>query len=504
MKKETQGMMWKHQLEHPGVRFPDENWLSSPALLECNISGGATQNRNRAEADGKKKKKKERIVLSPDASEVASKWAAYRHSSTSSIANDPDVRNRFLNDFAELYGVDIRGKDHCMLHVPADDVAAVRKMKQRKSTAADMALVDGKERPMGRSIVDPPGIYRGRGGKDNMLTGRIRRRIYPEDVTLNLSRGALVPRVPIEGHAWGAIVHDRHARWLAKWDDPVTSRTKYVYLADVGDVERDKFDLIQRLLPSFDAMREKNLKNCSNSRQRDIATCAAFIFELALRIGSLASRRTFGAATLLKKHVTLHIEDGTIDLSFPGKDSVPYVKARWQPPSVVFANLADLTFKKKSTDRIFDGIRPSHVNLYLSTLHAGLTARVLRTLCANRCFLQALHGVQITPMQGESRVVMATEHFRSALLTVAQLCNHQKHVAPTSAPEYVTRTALANYLDPRITLAYATYHGISKEKDLAKLLPKGLLKRFSWARSSPSSHSSSASVGGTHKMNIRA
>lgn len=469
--------MWKRQLEHPGVQF---HGSTSPGVtLEC---GDDT------------------VTLTDDAGEVAQKWAAYRHGRGQV---EKKVRDRFLQDFARLYNVKLKNRDHvCMLTVPpaatdksqkkdknvkrskSPDVKHVIKKKVEKKAEkkvekkVPMALVDGKPVPMGRAWVDPPGIFRGR-GKENDLTGRIRRRIYPEDVTLNLSRGAPVPPVPMEGHTWGSIVHDRGARWLAKWIDPVTSRMKYVYLADTAEAShsdvRKKFDLIQEMLPSFDAMREKNLKYCSSRRAeiRQAATCAAIIFDLALRIGSSSSHRTFGAATFLCKHVTL-VDKHLIRLEFLGKDSVPYLEEAWHAPSVVFENVKQMTSGKGPGDRVFDLVQPAQVNAYLQKIHVNLTARVLRTLCANRCFVSGLEFQGDHDCSGDACI----DHYKRALLDVARLCNHQKASTDQEHPSYVTRTALANYLDPRTTFRYAREHKIT---DLTKLLPKGLLGRFQWA-----------------------
>ena len=53
------------------------------------------------------------------------------------------------------------------------------------------AIVDGKPQPVSNYRMEPPGIFLGRGSHPKI--GRIKKRIYPEDVTLNLDKEAPIP-----------------------------------------------------------------------------------------------------------------------------------------------------------------------------------------------------------------------------------------------------------------------------------------------------------------------
>ncbi len=77
--------------------------------------------------------------------------------------------------------------------------------------------------------MEPPGLFRGRGEHPKM--GALKRRILPEDVTINVAHDAVVPRCPIPGHSWKRVIHDPTVPWLACWLDPVGGTIEYVSLA---------------------------------------------------------------------------------------------------------------------------------------------------------------------------------------------------------------------------------------------------------------------------------
>ena len=111
------------------------------------------------------------------------------------------------------------------------------------------ALVDGHVEKIGNVTIEPPGLFRGRGKHPKM--GVVKRRIMPEEVTINIAPGAPVPPCPVPGHSWKRVVHDPTITWLAFWTDPVGGNHKYVYLAASssfkGLADRDKYEKARRL-----------------------------------------------------------------------------------------------------------------------------------------------------------------------------------------------------------------------------------------------------------------
>jgi hypothetical protein len=81
---------------------------------------------------------------------------------------------------------------------------------------------------VGNFRIEPPGLFRGRG--DHPKTGKLKKRVTPEMVTLNLGVDAVIPEPPA-GHKWKTVVHKNDATWLATWQENVNNAFKYVFLA---------------------------------------------------------------------------------------------------------------------------------------------------------------------------------------------------------------------------------------------------------------------------------
>lgn len=75
-------------------------------------------------------------------------------------------------------------------------------------------------------MAEPPSLFRGRG--KHPLTGKLKQRIYPEQVTINVGKTSKVPICPLPGHAWGRAQHDDTVTWLSSWHENVLGSNKYV------------------------------------------------------------------------------------------------------------------------------------------------------------------------------------------------------------------------------------------------------------------------------------
>ena len=64
-------------------------------------------------------------------------------------------------------------------------------------------LIDGELEKVSNCLVEPPGIFRGRG--EHPHAGRIKYRVVPEFVSLNLGADNPIPICPIPGHSWKRI-----------------------------------------------------------------------------------------------------------------------------------------------------------------------------------------------------------------------------------------------------------------------------------------------------------
>ena len=190
------------------------------------------------------------------------------------------------------------------------------------------AMVNGERVELGNYVVEPSGIFMGRG--KHPLRGRWKEGARHADITLNLSPDA--PRPPGE---WGEIVWQPESLWVARWKDKLSGKLKYVWLSDTAPIKQErearKFDKAHELHAELDdgpgADRARSGATTTPSSGM-IATACYLIDALCLRVGDEKDpdeADTVGATTLRPEHVTLH-PDGTAEFRFLGKDSVLWHK----------------------------------------------------------------------------------------------------------------------------------------------------------------------------------
>jgi DNA topoisomerase-1 len=116
--------------------------------------------------------------------------------------------------------------------------AAERKaLKAEKDKAEEnyfYCLLDGRKEKVGNFRVEPPGLFRGRG--EHPKTGMVKQRVQPEQVTINIGKGATVPPPPT-GHKWADVIHDNTVTWLATWKENINGNIKYVMLAATSSLK---------------------------------------------------------------------------------------------------------------------------------------------------------------------------------------------------------------------------------------------------------------------------
>lgn len=227
---------------------------------------------------------------------------------------------------------------------------------------------DGRKEKVGNFRVEPPGLFRGRG--EHPKTGRIKKRVMPEQVTINIGKGAKVPDPPA-GHKWKAVQHDNKATWLAMWQENVNGNYKYVMLAASASVkgmaDLKKFEKARALKSQIDFIREDYTKKLKSDRMQDrqMATAMYLIDKFALRAGNEKDTDneadTVGCCSLKFEHITLR-EPETVIFDFLGKDSIRYYD-ECKVDRQVFKNLK--VFKKPPKtegDDIFDRVNVSRLS----------------------------------------------------------------------------------------------------------------------------------------------
>jgi DNA topoisomerase I len=258
-------------------------------------------------------------------------------------------------------------------NLPPAEKKAQKAIKEASEAPYMHCLWDGRKQKVGNFRIEPPGLFRGRG--EHPKTGKVKARVQPEQITINIGKDAPVPPPP-EGHCWKEIKHDQEGTWLAMWQENVNGNYKYVMLAANSDVKGQsdykKFEKARELKKHIDRIRkdyQSGLKHdLMADRQR--ATAVYLIDKFALRAGNEKGEDeadTVGCCSLKFENVTLK-PPNTVIFDFLGKDSIRFYDEVEVDPQV-FKNLK--IFKKspkKDGDEIFDRLTVRFLMLHIDML----------------------------------------------------------------------------------------------------------------------------------------
>jgi DNA topoisomerase-1 len=308
------------------------------------------------------------------------------------------------------------------------------------------AMVDGKVQVVGNFRIEPPGIFLGRGC--HPLAGKIKKRILPEDITINIDNKSKIPELPLfyKNRKWGKIVHDNTLEWLASWKDTITGKTKYVWLGNKSDFKAKsdlhKYEKARKLAKHINNIRLTNMNNINIKGNSDDDVrlkqlgCALYLIDnLALRVGNEKGEDeadTVGVCSLRIEHIELK-EPDIVKLDFLGKDSIRY-ENKVKVDENVFNALYSFIRNKKKGDDLFDKINPTLLNAYIKTISSNddLTAKVFRTYNASYLFQKEIDEINKKYNKKGDKDDYISELltcYNKANLKVALLCNHQKNVS---------------------------------------------------------------------------
>jgi DNA topoisomerase-1 len=475
--------------------------------------------------------KGQEIALTPKQEEMA--VAFVKKLGTDYVQDRVFVKNFFL-DFRKALGIEEQATpedfdfSEIQKYLEEEKAAKLKLSKEERKRLAEerrgireankqkygYALVDGERVEIANYMAEPSCIFVGRG--KHPLRGRWKPGPTEADIILNLS-----PDAPRPAGNWKEIVWEPNCMWIAKWDDKLRGKEKYVWLSDSASVkqERDieKFELAKVLENKIEAVRTYIMSNLQSedAAKRKLATVCYLIDTLKMRVGDEKDKDeadTVGATTLRPKHVTIK-PDGTVAFNFLGKDSV-----RWQktiaPPKPVIDNIREFVADAKSS--IFNGVRSEKVTEFLSKVVPGLTAKVFRTYHASKAVREYLQR----DMTRESDPLYMKRYVATmANLQAAIVCNHKRKLPKKwreslakkkerlkklktlktkrskeavkalkvkiklmqQTRDYNLGTSLKSYIDPRIYIQWGKKVGF----DPALYYPKSLQRKFSWAFSHP-------------------
>jgi len=464
-----------------------------------------------------------KIALTPRQEEMAVAWVKKL---VTEYVEDPVFVKNFFSDFCKALGIEGKKEDFDFSEIEKfvekerNDKLSMSKEEKKKLAAErkkireankekyGYAIVDGVVMELGNYMAEPSSIFMGRG--KHPLRGKWKDGATEEDITLNLS-----PDAPRPAGKWKEIVWHPDFMWVARWDDKLRGRDKYVWLSDTSFIkqkrEMEKFNKAIELGRKYEMLKkyiDDNL-NSPDLKTRKVATVCYLIDALSLRVGDEKDEDeadTVGATTLTSKNVK--IEGNLVKFDFLGKDSV-----RWQKDvelsEQVIKNLKE--FISQSKFEIFEGIRSENVNEFLSTVVPGISAKVFRTYHASKIVDEYLKKEKVSKTDAaDYKKYVAT----MANLQAAIVCNHKRKLPAKwndtlqkkverlkelkekkgkkaaervktmelkiklmkKTKDYNLNTSLKSYIDPRF------YYKWSKrvEFDWKKYYPKTLQHKFSW------------------------
>ena len=326
----------------------------------------------------------------------------------------------------------------------AEEKKSDKEKRQKLMDYYGWALVDGSCEKMANFLVEPPGLFRGRG--EQPLSGTIKKRIYAEDITLNVGDDEPVPICTQPGHCWGEIVNNNEGTWLAYYK--VRKNTKYVFLSSSskfkGMSDYKKYEKAKKLKNCIEDIRKDYYKKLEDKdpENRQLGVATYLIDRLALRVGNEKGEDeadTVGCCTLRVEHIKFE-ENNVITFDFLAKDSMQYHNTVEIEP-IVYENLKKFTKGKDKSNDLFDLINASKLNDYLKQLMDGLSAKVFRTYNASFVLQQQLNKKEFNLNDDINKKIA---YYNEANRQVAIMCNHQRTVPKTYTVKSEQMTIVLN------------------------------------------------------------
>ena len=333
-------------------------------------------------------------------------------------------------------------------------------------------------------------------------------------------------RAKAKQDGWKDAVWEPNKMYVAKWEDKLTGKIKYVWFSDTAFLkqnrEKEKFQKAETLGKQIKQIEAHILKNLDSKdiERRKVATVSWLILVPNMRVGDEKDpdeADTVGAITLRKEHI--NIVGDMLYFDFLGKDSVRWVK-QYQAPLSAIRNIQEF-MKDTTKEYLFQGIDSKKVARFLSEKMPKLTAKTFRTWRCTKTVKEELEKSGITKEDPDYKKTFAA---KMANFKVAEVANHKRKIPPTFdqrvadkeanlktlqaqlkakkaegkktesletrierakldleltklTREYNLGTSLKSYIDPTAYVKWA-----KKVKfDIEKFYPTTLRNKFSWA-----------------------
>jgi DNA topoisomerase-1 len=384
------------------------------------------------------KVKEKEVKLTTEQEEMAMAWAK---KVGTPYVEDPVFAKNFHRDFSKKLGIKVKPGDVNYSEI----IAVVEKERERKASlpkeekkrlAAERkatreenkerygyAVVDGERMELANYVAEPSSIFMGRG--EHPMRGSWKEGPQKEDIILNLSPDAPRP----EGN-WKEIVWEPELIWIARWQDKLCGKMKYVWFSDSSAIKQrkeiEKFEKAKAFRRNLSRVQKHIMENLDSDdlKRRKTATVCYLIDKLKIRVGDEKDpdeADTVGASTLRPEHITFN-DDGTVSFNFLGKDCVPHIFTKELDEKVI-RNLKEFAANAEVT--LFDEVRSQHVSEFLDEVMTGLSAKVFRTLYASNAVETKLKKTHVKP---EEPVYVKKYVATMANLEAAKVCNHKRTV----------------------------------------------------------------------------
>ncbi|MFW9924465.1 MAG: DNA topoisomerase I, partial [Candidatus Thorarchaeota archaeon] len=209
------------------------------------------------------------IKLNPKQEEMAIAWV--RKLDTVYV-EDPVFCENFFSDFSEALGMKKLSDDdidfsEVIEYVQTERAKRDAMTKEEKKQAREerkvireqlkqhygTAKLDEEEVEISNWTAEPSSIFMGRG--EHPMRGKWKEGPSKSDITLNHSN----PELLEDKDEWKEVIWEPSCLWIAKWEDKLSSKTKYVWLADTTPIKQDreieKFDKIKKVEQNLEAIR---------------------------------------------------------------------------------------------------------------------------------------------------------------------------------------------------------------------------------------------------------
>ena len=268
------------------------------------------------------------LKLDAKQEEMAWAWAAKLETP---YVQDKVFQKNFWSDFKKLFPVEVQGskfpEDWDFTKLNAEILSIREKNKQKTKAQKDAekadrealraiygkAVLNDQEVDLGNYIVEPAGIFMGRGKHPKRGLWKVQ--ATPEDVIINTTDLTKVPKAP-EGHSWKAVVTNKCALWASCWYENVTSVQKRIMFAPTSFIKQDsdkrKFAKAVELSKNLDKVLKYIDDGLTSKTKftREVATVCKLIATMSIRVGDEkdASEQadTRGASTLSLEHIKIN------------------------------------------------------------------------------------------------------------------------------------------------------------------------------------------------------